>query len=100
MNNVQHPLPVESKLWRHLFTFKLGLMKNIVKTICKVKTAFKYVQYEFPRMHEAKEGIFVRPEILKLLLDENFDKVLREKTAWKGFRSVASNFLGKERTEK
>ena len=43
-----------------------------------------------------KEGIFVGPQINKLLKDEDFDHTLSgtEKVAWNAFRDVAHNFLG------
>ena len=44
-----------------------------------------------------KEGVFVGPQIRKLILDEEFDKMLKEdeRVAWKCFKK----FLGSHRAE-
>jgi hypothetical protein len=43
-----------------------------------------------------KAGIFVGPQIHKLMKDKDFEKTMnaREKEAWTTFRSVTENFLG------
>ena len=56
----------------------------------------------FPVLSQAKliEGIFVGPQINKLLKNEDFDHTLTgiEKVAWSAFRDVAHNFLGNTKT--
>lgn len=51
-----------------------------------------------------KEGIFVGPEIQKLMKDTKFEKTMTkvEINAWKGFKNVSNRFLGniKERNYK
>ena len=43
-----------------------------------------------------KEGVFVGPQIRKLILNDMFDKTLNETelAAWKSFKQVCSNFRG------
>lgn len=54
-------------------------------------------------MSEAKlkEGIFVGPQIPKILLVENVDRVQQgmKRTAWKTFKSIATNFQGNGRAK-
>ncbi|GFS88590.1 uncharacterized protein TNCV_1461931 [Trichonephila clavipes] len=53
---------------------KLGLMKQFVKALDKEGECFKYLCEQFPGLSDAKlkEGIFVGPDIRKLLKDETF----------------------------
>ena len=73
-------------------------MKNFVKAVNQDGAAFKHICNKFPVISQAKlkEGIFVGPQINKLLKDEDFDHTLSgtEKVAWNAFRDVAHNFLG------
>ena len=73
-------------------------MKNFVKAMNQDEPAFKYIYNKFPVLSQAKlkEGIFVGPQINKLLKDKGFDHTLPgiEKVAWNTFRDVAHNFLG------
>jgi hypothetical protein len=58
---------------------------------------------KFPRLSEAKkrEGVFVGPQIRKLLHDDEFFCALhgKEKAAWLAFKSVGDNFIGNKRSE-
>ena len=76
----------------------LGLMKNFIKAMNQDGPAFKYIYNKFPILSQAKlkKGIFVGPQINKLLKDKGFDHTLSgiEKVAWNAFRDVAHNFLG------
>lgn len=47
-----------------------------------------------------KEGIFVGPQIRKLLEDTEFPKLLsrQHKLAWESFREITENFLGNHRS--
>lgn len=77
---------------------KLGLMKQFVKALPKDGETFKYLEKKFPGLSEAKlkEGVFVGPDIRKLMKDNQFEKVMKkaEKEAWISFKEVASKFLG------
>lgn len=55
---------------------KLGMMKQFVKALNKEGEGFKHLQQIFPALSEAKlkEGIFVGPDIRKLMKDTSFDE--------------------------
>jgi len=80
---------------------KLGLVKNFVKALDRNGDGFRHLRATFPRVSEAKikEGIFVGPQIRKLMEDRNFDAVLTdvEKVAWDAVKDVVRNFLGNYR---
>ena len=76
---------------------KLGLMKNFVKVMNKDGEGFWYITAQFgPQKSEAKlkAGIFVGPEIRKLMLDDSFQMHLStvELAAWESFKSVKNFF--------
>ena len=66
---------------------------------------FKFLK-DFFEAHKSdakfKAGIFLGPEIRKLMLNEEFDSRLNpvELAAWNALKSVAANFLGNHRHEK
>ena len=72
---------------------KLGLMKNFVKAL--------HLSTLFPGLSAAKlkEGIFVGPQIRKVLKDTDFKELLNlnELRAWEAFKSVCSGFLSNTR---
>ena len=81
-----------------LLHIKLGLMKQFFKALPKEGETFKYLCGEFLGLSKAKlkEGIFVGPDIRKLMRDPSFvDKMeTKEKAAWTSFKLVATGFLG------
>lgn len=81
---------------------KLGLIKNFVKALNREGPAFQYLINLFPKLSYAKikEGIFVGPDIRKLMADGNFTKCLTpdEAAAWVSFQSVVHSFLGKRKS--
>ena len=97
--NVQHlPLVDAKKVFLPLLHIKLGLIKNFVKAMNKEGEGFKHICETFCYKSKAKleQGIFVGPEIRKLLKDDVFKMKLTsiELHAWEAFASVATNFLG------
>jgi hypothetical protein len=80
---------------------KLGIMKQFVKVLPKTGNCFKYLCKRFPPLSEAelKEGIFVGPDIRKLMFDEDFLVTMTEveREAWIAFRSVVTKLLGKNK---
>lgn len=62
-----------------------------------------YLKDKFPRLSDAKlkEGVFVGPQISKLIKDNDFDKSLQpiERAAWKCFKNVVSGFLGNHKDD-
>lgn len=81
---------------------KLGLIKNFVKALNPEGPAFNYLTKVFPKLSYAKikEGIFVGPDIRKLMADGNFIAVLtpNEAAAWASFQDVVHNFLGNRKS--
>ena len=73
--------------------------KNFVKAMDQLSKGFKHICELFPNKTEAKlkQGVFIGPEIRKLLKDENSKEKLNpnELAARNAFESVVQNFLGK-----
>lgn len=82
---------------------KLGLIKNFVKKLKPGSKSVLYLKQKFPRLSEAKikEGVFIGPQIKKLMQDAEFDKTLDkvEKIAWKSFKDVVDGFLGNNKAK-
>ncbi|XP_036342330.1 uncharacterized protein LOC118751618, partial [Rhagoletis pomonella] len=77
-------------------------MKQFVKRLDKNSESFLHLETVFPKLSDAKikEGIFIGPQIRKLMIDENFVEKLNEveKRAWLSFISLCHNYLGNERS--
>lgn len=102
VGNVENaPLVNPSKVILPPLHIKLGLMTNFVKALKVDGKAFAYLKALFPRKSEAKlkKGIFVGPQIRKVLKDPKFVLNLTkiEKAAWTSFDKVVKGFLGNER---
>jgi hypothetical protein len=73
-------------------------MKQFVKAMPKEGECFKYLCKKFPGLSGAKlkEGIFVGPDIRKLLSDDLFETTMKtvEREAWNVFKEVIAKFLG------
>ena len=71
---------------------KLGLMAKFTKGMKKDSLGFKHLTSVFPSLSDAKlnAGVFTGPDIRKLMLDTNFDKMLnpQELRAWLAFKAV------------
>ena len=97
----ENPLVDMNKVLLPPLHIKLGLMKNFVKALHKNGTAFQHLSTVFPGLSAAKlkEGIFVGPQIRKVLKDTDFEELLnlKELRAWEAFKSVCSGFLGNTR---
>ena len=74
-NDNYTPINKVSKILLSSLHIKLGLMKNFVKEMNQNGAAFKYICDKFPVLSQKKlkEVVFVRPQINKLLKDEDFD---------------------------
>ena len=61
-----------------------------------------YIAEKFPKLsaEKAKEGIFVGPQIRKLINDDVFPTTMNEleKSAWESFKEVVSKFLGNKKS--
>ncbi|GFT01374.1 uncharacterized protein TNCV_3215051 [Trichonephila clavipes] len=77
---------------------QLGVMKQFGKAIPKDGDCFKYPCKKFPGLSKAKlkEGIFVAPDILKLMKDNEFETCMtaKGKKAWFIFTDVTRKFIG------
>jgi len=100
--NVLHtPLVDRDKILMPPLHIKLGLMKSFVKKLDSDTDAFQYLRNKFPGLSYAKvkEGVFIGPQIKKIMADEHFQDILSatEKDAWVAFKSVVTNFLGNKK---
>jgi hypothetical protein len=77
---------------------KLDIMKQFVKALPKTGNFFKYLCKTFTHLSESKlkEGVFVGPDIRKLMFDEGFLLTVTEvaREAWIAFKGVVTKFLG------
>ena len=92
------------KIYLPALHIKLGLVKNFVKAIDHNGTGFEYIKEKFGKVKteaKLKAGIFVGPEIRKLMQDAAFRTKLNpfELAAWDAFVVVVENFLGNKRAE-
>lgn len=81
---------------------KLGVMTQFVKAVGKTNTdAIDYLDEMFPQLSRLKveEGIFVGPQIRKVLHSHEFRDLLtvEQETAWISFEAVVDGFLGNVR---
>jgi hypothetical protein len=69
----------------------------LLKLCQKLETVSSTFAKRFPHLSEAKlkEGVFVGPDIRKLMFDEDFLLTMTEveREAWIAFRSVVTKFL-------
>ena len=96
-NIINVPLVQRSKILLPPLHIKLGLMKQFTKALPKDGDCFQYLVTRFPKVsyEKLKEGIFVGPQIRKLMKDNLFESTMNpvEKRAWVSFKEVV-NFLG------
>lgn len=104
MNNVKWQALIDPrKVLMPPLHIKLGLIKQFVTALDKESAAFKYLQDLFPQLSEAKvnAGIFVGPQIKKIIECDEFAKKLsrKENAAWNSFVAVVHGFLGNHKAE-
>ena len=77
-NDINVPLIPANKIILPFLHIKLGLFKKFVKALDKESEVFNLLRTCFPRLSIAKikEGVFVGPEMRKLMLNEEFNKML------------------------
>ncbi|GBM93275.1 hypothetical protein AVEN_168041-1 [Araneus ventricosus] len=72
-------------------------MKQFVKALPEEDECFKYLCDQFPGLSEAKlkEGVFVGPDIRKMMKDEDFETKMKinERKVWESFKLVITSFL-------
>lgn len=100
---LKRPLVPSSAILLPPLHIKLGLMKVFVKNLNKAGLGISYLQSTFPSLSDAKimEGVFVGPDIRKLLADFQFQAKLtcNELRAWKAFEAICTGFLGNAKAE-
>ena len=73
-------------------------MKTFVKGTGKTGRGFQYVRNKFPNVSDAKikEGIFIGPQVRKLMQNKQFDEDLNEteRNASLSFKRICKDFLG------
>lgn len=83
---------------------KLGLFKQFVKKLDHNGKGFKFLREKFPSLSEVKVkgGVFVGPQIRKLMKDSSFDVALKviERKAWTCFKDVVNGFLGNVKSDR
>ena len=104
MHNVKwEPLVDYRKVLLPPLHIKLGLMKQFVKALDEESAAFQYLRQLFPKLSEAKvkAGVFVGPQIEKVLQCKQFSTMLttKEKAAWNSFVAAVRGFLGNHKAE-
>ncbi|KAL7877007.1 hypothetical protein SRHO_G00036500 [Serrasalmus rhombeus] len=103
-NNVKwEPLVDPRKVLMPPLHIKLGLIKQFVRALDKESRAFNYLQDLFPKLSEAKikAGVFVGPQIKKIIECSEFPKKLnrKDRAAWNSFVAVVRGFLGNHKDE-
>lgn len=101
-NVIQKNLVDRHKVILPALHIKLGIMKQFVKKLDGTGDTFQYLQGKFPKLSDpkVKEGVFVGPQIRKLMKDDQFVAVMTpiEKNAWISFKNVIKNFLGNRKS--
>ena len=73
-----------------------------MKALDKESSAFVSLAEKFPSLSQTKfkGGVFIGPQIRKIVLDETFITQLKrkEKLAFESFKKVCDNFLGNHRS--
>ena len=102
-NVINHPLVKSEDIILPPLHIKLGLFKQFVKALNPDSPLFTYMKQKFPKLSEAKikEGIFVGPQIRKLLLEPEFTKLMTtvQRNAWDSFKQVTEGFLGNHKDQ-
>ena len=96
------PLVDPKKVFLPPLHLKLGLIKNFIKAMDKTKPGFKYILQKLGSIvseAKLKEGVLNGPQIRMLVEDDAFEDHLndQEKRAWRSFKEVSKNFLGRVR---
>ncbi|GBO44042.1 hypothetical protein AVEN_5001-1 [Araneus ventricosus] len=70
------------------------MMKQFVKALPEESECFKYFCEA-----KLKEGVFVGPDIRKMMKDENFETKMEtnERKVWESFKLVITSFLGNKK---
>ena len=101
-NVIRGPLVRWEKVLLPSLRIKLGLVKQFVKAL-GFEEVLQDIRSIFFRLLDAKikGGIFVGPQISKMLKSESLEAKMNEtkKEAWQAFRGVVNGFLGYKRNQ-
>ena len=101
-NVLNSSLIERSKILLPPLHIKLVLAKQF-KALKRTSCAFRHIRQMFPSISEAKVkgGIFVRPQIRRMLASEELEEQLSdlERNAWRAFRMIVEGFLGNHRRD-
>ena len=69
-----------------ILSIKIGLMINFAKALNKCNPWFKFLQYKFSAVSDAKLGavVLIGPQICDLMRDSTFDEILTKTENQKG----------------
>ena len=73
---------------------KLGFMKQFVNALPKDGNCFKYLCGKFLHLAKLKEGIFIGPNIYKIMFKSSFQTMMNTKgnEAWILFKDIVTKF--------
>jgi len=79
-NVINKPLVDPENILLPPLHIKLGLMKQFVKAMDKTSPGFLFLKQKFPTISEnkIKEGIFIGPQITKIMANNEFENILSE----------------------
>ena len=102
-NVIREPLVKKENILLPPLHIKLGLIKQLVKALKHNQPAFQFLKGKFPKLSDpkVKKGIFVGPQIRKLMVDNDFEKTMNEiqLNAWRSFVMVCSENTRTKTTE-
>lgn len=97
-NIMNEPLVNRDQILIPPLHIKLGIMTQFIKTLAPESAAMKFILDFYPKISNAKKlaGIFVGPDIRRLLNCSDFEAILEtdHKMAWESFRLLVEKFLG------
>lgn len=96
-NVVHEPLVDAKNVLLPPLHIKLGIMKQFVKALDKDSACLQYMCQKFPSIKaKVKEGLFVGPQIRKLMFDKTFESTMTqcELEVWNAIKTVIERFLG------
>ena len=99
-NVVHEPLVDAKNVLLPPLHIKLGIMKQFVKALDKDSGCLQYMCQKFPSIKaKVKEGLFVGPQIRKLMFDKTFESTMTqcELEVWNAIKTVIERFLGNTR---
>jgi len=94
--NVANPLVLLEKIYLPHLHIKLGFIKTLWKVWIKPTVDSNMWGISSQMWQKIKEGVFIGPQISKLMQDKQFDEDLNEtkRNVWLSFKRICKDFLG------